>query len=151
MRQIDAQWPAGIKRTKQRAGLLEILARADKPLSAQEICAALQQDAKTGKSGAWLSTVYRILDFFAEKELVTKTGVMNNEITVYELNRHKHRHYAVCMNCRKIIPMEDCPMEHFTPKLEDKKFRVVGHNLEVFGFCRECAAGRDRAAIRNQR
>lgn len=39
------------------------------------------------------------------------------------------------MNCHKIIAMDNCPMEKFIPKLEDEDFYVMGHKLEVFGFC----------------
>jgi Fur family ferric uptake transcriptional regulator len=142
MQQIRGDWPEGIKRTKQREALLEILAFSTGPMSAQDICFQM------GKTGAWLSTVYRILDLFVEKDLVVKTSAMNNQIIVYELNRHKHRHYAVCIKCRKFIPMEDCPIENFIPRLDEKNFRVVGHNLEIYGFCETCAAGPDSAAGR---
>ncbi|MEW9124954.1 MAG: transcriptional repressor, partial [Thermotaleaceae bacterium] len=86
----------------------------------------------------WLSTVYRILDIFVKKGVVIRTNIMNSEMSVYELNRFKHKHYAVCMSCKKIIEMDNCPMEGFIPKLEDKNFHIMGHNLEVFGFCNDC-------------
>ncbi len=63
---------------------------------------------------------------------------MNSEMAVYELNRFEHKHYAVCMSCRKIIAMDNCPMETFIPKLEDENFHVMGHNLEIFGYCKDC-------------
>ena len=39
-----------------------------------------------------------------------------------------------------MIPMENCPMESFIPKIKDKEFQVTGHNLEVYGYCKDCAA-----------
>ena len=54
---------------------------------------------KEDGNSAWISTVYRILELFVKKGVVIKTNVMNNEMAVYELNRFKHKHYAVCMNC----------------------------------------------------
>ncbi|MHB8061313.1 MAG: transcriptional repressor [Ruminiclostridium sp.] len=47
--------------------------------------------------------MYRVLELFVKKGVVIKTNVMNNEMAVYELNRFKHKHYAVRMNCHKII------------------------------------------------
>mgnify|MGYP000944883367 CR=1 FL=1 len=126
-------WPEGMKKTKQRKGVLSVLEKADKPLSASEVCSKLEANEEP----AWLSTVYRILELFVEKEMVVKTNVLNN-ISVYELNRHKHKHYAICMKCNKMIRMNNCPMIEFVPELEDQKFSVVGHNLEFFGFCIDC-------------
>lgn len=134
MKKEQNLWPAGIKRTRQREGVIAVLEHTDKPLSAADICAKME---KSG-DGAWLSTVYRILELFVKKGIILKTNVMNNEMAVYELNRFKHKHYAVCMSCRKIIAMDNCPMEKFIPKLEDEDFHIMGHNLEIFGFCKDC-------------
>ncbi len=107
MKEVRNNWPAGIKRTRQRECVLSILEKSDKPLSATDICSKMEED---GDSAAW-----------------------------YELNRFKHKHYAVCMNCHKIIAMDNCPMESFVPKLAEDDFHVMGHNLEVFGFCKDCS------------
>lgn len=134
MEKAQNNWPAGIKRTRQRESVLSVLENSKSPLTAMDICSQMEN----GRDTAWLSTVYRILELFIKKGVVIKTNVMNNEMAVYELNRFKHKHYAVCMNCHKIIEMDNCPMEKFIPKLEDKDFHVMGHNLEVFGFCKDC-------------
>ena len=129
-------WPKGLKRTKQRESVLAILKESTQPMSAQEISARISKEG----GGAWLSTVYRVLELFVEKKLAIKTSIMNSETAVYELNREHHRHYAVCIGCHKMIPMENCPMESFIPKIKDKEFQVIGHNLEVYGYCKDCAA-----------
>ena len=125
----------GVKRTKQRESVLSILERSEKPLSAAEIHFKMGKDSD---SAASLSTVYRILELFVNKGIAVKTNVMHNEMAIYELNRLKHRHYAVCVNCHKIIAMDNCPMEKFKPELEDKDFFIIGHNLELFGLCKDC-------------
>lgn len=134
MKEKQNNWPSGVKRTRQRESVLSILENSQKPLSATDICSGMEK----GGNSAWISTVYRILELFVKKGVVIKTNVMNNEMAVYELNRFKHKHYAVCMNCHKIITMDNCPMEKFIPKLEDEDFHVIGHHLEVFGFCKDC-------------
>lgn len=134
LKEVQNNWPAGVKRTRQRESVLSILENSEKPLSAPDIFSQVEE----GGDDAWLSTVYRILELFVRKGVVIKTNVMNNEMAVYELNRFKHKHYAVCMSCHKIIPMDNCPMEKFVPKLEDEDFHVMGHNLEVFGYCKDC-------------
>ncbi|MDR2296539.1 MAG: transcriptional repressor, partial [Clostridiales Family XIII bacterium] len=96
--------------------------------------------ARTAAVGApvLLSTVYRILEIFVRKGMVVKLFTMADESALYEMNRFRHRHYALCVRCRKIVSMDNCPMERFIPKLADEEFRVTGHSLEVYGYCKDC-------------
>lgn len=130
----SVQWPAGVKKTKQRLLVYAVLEGTVSPLSAMEIFRQLEGE----KPAFWLSTVYRVLDLFVREGLVVKTTVMDNSMALYELNRHLHRHYAICMGCHKVIEMDNCPMETFEPKLADGDFRVLGHKLEMYGYCRDC-------------
>lgn len=134
MAQTGNRWPADLKKTKQRAGVLEVLESADKPLSASDICSRLGKEGDT----VWISTVYRVLETFVEKGVAIKSNVMNSDMALYELNRNTHKHYAVCLGCRKIINLLNCPVTGFIPELEDGEFQVTGHNLEIYGFCRNC-------------
>lgn len=134
-------FPEGIKRTKPREAVFAVLRGAERPLGAQEIYSLL------GESGEiWLSTVYRVLEHFVEKDVAIKSSPLSDQPAVYELNRYGHRHYAVCVSCRRFIPMENCPLAAFRPMLSDNKFRVIGHNLELFGFCAECQKNQEKPA-----
>lgn len=134
MPQNIKKWPEGVKKTRQRECVLSVLEKAKGPLSAAEIW---ERTDKGGQS-SWLSTVYRTLEMFEEKGMVIKTNVMGSDTALYELDRAQHKHYAVCMGCHKIIPMEGCPMEAFQPRVTEEGFTVTGHNLEIYGYCREC-------------
>lgn len=139
----QSNWPAGVKKTKQRKSILDVLENSDIPLSAADICAKMDSGGNT----AWLSTVYRTLELFVKKGLVIKTNITNREMALYELNHFGHRHYAVCMGCRKIIAISNCPLENFIPNLEEEGFHVTGHNLEIFGFCRNCKPFRSEEQV----
>jgi Fur family ferric uptake transcriptional regulator len=132
----QALWPEGVKRTKQRESVFAVLQSAEKPLSAMQICAAIEK--LEGDASAWLSTVYRVLELFVKKDFVIKTSLMNSDMALYELNWSQHKHYAVCVSCQKMIALEDCPLEHYVPRLEGGAFQVTGHRLEVFGLCKAC-------------
>lgn len=127
-------WPSGIKRTKPRESMLTVLRNAEKPLSSIEIFTEIQKDIKT----VALSTIYRSLELFVKKGTVTKFAIMNNEVAVYEFNRSQHNHYAVCLGCREIFPLKYCPLEKVLPEMVDDGFNIKGHNLEVYGYCKEC-------------
>ena len=137
MKKEQTAWPKGLKKTKTRESVLVVLEREKCPLSAMEICARIGGDEST----VWPSTVYRALEQFEKSGVVSKLTVMNSDTAVYELNRFRHKHYAVCMACHKIIPMENCTMEAFTPRVQDDGFQVVGHNVEVYGYCAGCSFG----------
>ena len=139
---LTLAWPAGIKKTKQRKCVFSVLERAQVPLSAPEIYSqVLSEDASV-----WLSTVYRILDYFLGEGLVVKTSVMDSGMAFYTLNRNKHSHYAVCVNCHKVVELVNCPMEKFVPEIAESDFHVLGHRVEMYGYCKDCdkiAAGKN--------
>lgn len=130
----DKAWPSGIKKTKQREAVLHILKHAARPVSAQDISALLEKEDQA----VWLSTVYRTLDLFTEKGIAVETSVPGSDMAYYELNSPTHRHYAVCVDCHKIVALDNCPMVEFEPKLSDSDFRVLGHRIEMYGYCKDC-------------
>ncbi|MDC3415910.1 Fur family transcriptional regulator [Aquibacillus salsiterrae] len=47
-----------------------------------------------------------------------------------------HHHHAICLECKKTIPLEFCPMD-ITPSLP-KTFKVDSHHFEIYGYCKDC-------------
>lgn len=135
MTHCDIPWPQGVRRTKQRVQVLEALGRTPTPVTALDLSALLEKEG----TPVWLSTIYRILDTFVESGLVLKTPVVESGMAIYELCGGIHRHYAVCVLCHKIIAMENCPMESFLPRLAEQDFHVLGHRLQMYGYCGDCA------------
>ncbi len=140
---MDTKYPQGIKWTKQRKDVYEVLLHATEPLSAVQI---YNQIEKADQSGGYaVSTIYRILTAFEEKQIVNKTNWMGDDAFVYELNKGGHTHYAVCIGCHKRIPLQKCPFEHMhiekcggEDDLEQDGFEVTGHKLEIYGYCKHC-------------
>lgn len=125
----------GVKRTKHRKAILEILKGSETPLTADEIFLMLKEK----HTSIWLSTVYRTLEILTEKDVVLKSTSMGEDKARYELKQDEHRHRFVCVGCHKMIPLFDCPLEDFEKKLKDKMdFDVTGHNLEIYGYCHDC-------------
>lgn len=153
------EYPKGIKWTRQRKCVYEILSEAVEPLSAHQIYNLAIQ--KVSEDTYALSTVYRILAAFEENGLVNSTTWMGDDTVVYELEKGEHRHFAVCLECHKRIPLQNCPFslgheshshgedhdcehEHNhhveDPVLED--FTVTGHKIELYGYCKDCGQNR---------
>lgn len=146
------EYPKGIKWTRQRKCVYQILFEAKEPLSAHQIYnRALQMVPEDAYA---LSTVYRILAVFEENGLVNSTTWMGDDTVVYELEKGEHRHFAVCLDCHKRIPLQSCPFalghehtddDHDHHHEEDealKDFTVTGHKIELYGYCNSCRRSR---------
>lgn len=130
------EYPRGIKWTRQRKDVYDVLMQAPEPLSAIQIYNHIEKTEQTGNYA--ISTIYRILAVFEEKNLVIKTNFLGDDKVVYELNKGEHIHYAVCLNCHKRIPFHICPFEHMHKNIEENEFLVTEHKLELYGYCKQC-------------
>ncbi len=129
------QYPQGIKWTKQRKEVYGVLWQTTEPLSAVQIYNRMEQS----EEGMYaVSTIYRILAAFEEKNIVNKSTWMGDGTVVYELNRGEHTHYAVCLECHKRIALPQCPFTHMHLEQETEEFTVTGHKLELYGYCKDC-------------
>lgn len=130
------EYPSGIKWTKQRKSVYEILKEAREPVSAVQIYQ--QMIRREGQVPYAVSTVYRILSTFEQNGFVTKDTRSEDGNAVYELDRGEHTHYAVCLECHKRIPLKNCPFAHMHLDADTVEFTVTGHKLELYGYCKDC-------------
>ena len=124
----DISYPKGLKWTKQRKCVYQVLEEATEPLSAVQIYNRIEKEHE-GSDYA-VSKIYRILATFEEHGMVEKTTFMGDGTVVYELNRGEHTHYAVCLECHKRIPLPSCPFAHVHLEQDTGDFTVTGHKLE---------------------
>lgn len=130
------EYPQGLKWTKQRKSIYKILFEATEPLNAIQIYGLAARDAN-GEEYA-VSTIYRILAVFEEKGLAEKSVGMGDGAAVYTLNRGGHTHYAICLECHKRVPLQGCPFARMHPTPASEDFAIIGHKLELYGYCGEC-------------
>ncbi len=125
----------GLKYTKHRAAILEILKSGDQPISAEKLFTEMQNNGVAVN----FSTVYRALDSLCAKDLVTKLIIEGGGGALYEFNNVMHRHHLVCLGCRKIIALDYCPLGEYEQYLADKtEYAITGHKLDIYGYCPDC-------------
>lgn len=125
----------GLKNTKHRNSILEVIENIDQPITAEQIFLKL----KERNTSINLSSVYRILDSLVSKGLVSKSSITGESKALFELNRLEHKHFLVCSGCKRMFSVNGCPLEEYEKKLQDELgFDITGHKLEIFGFCKEC-------------
>ena len=121
-----------LKATRQRVAVLSVLIDALLPLTINQIRTKLDIDMD-------LSTLYRTLDTFFEKDLISKTVPLEPSQIVYELKRDGHKHYLICVKCHEMKIVKGCPIHDYEHEVESKTGYIIQrHQLELYGICPSC-------------
>lgn len=127
----------GCKLTPQRRSILDIIVENEgKHLSTEEIYDLVKQQCPE----IGLATVYRTMQMFDEVGIVYKHNFDDGR-SRYELNHnedHQH-HHLICVNCNKVIEVEEDLLEQLENEVEKKyDFMITNHNVKFFGYCNKC-------------
>jgi Fur family ferric uptake transcriptional regulator len=124
----------GIRATRQRQQVLEVLSAEPNDATAQEIFESLR--ARGESTG--LATVYRTLALLSERGAVDALMHRPGEIC-YRLCSDKHHHHLTCSECHQVVELGECELEPWLERLGVAHgFTVTGHAIEVTGLCRDC-------------
>ena len=124
---------AGLRVTKQRRAMLEVLSKVNKPLSAEETYSNLK------KGSCDLVTVYRSLEQL-ERVGVVQLGVRENGTKVYCLSHgNDHHHHLTCRSCGRTEKVDVCMGDELEKVGKALGFSELSHIMEVYGVCPECS------------
>ena len=99
----------GLKSTKARNGVLNILSRETSVVTVETVYAALlEQGCKVN-----FSTVYRILEMFTERKLTEKIFLPDEGKYGFSLRRPGHTHRLICLQCHKVVDLAHCPLSDY--------------------------------------
>ena len=123
----------GMKQTKSRQAVLQVLESAQGPLTAEEIF-----DQARAFAPVSLTTVYRSLSALCAGGFLMK-NLSQDGLAYYQVKGRQHKHYLICTQCGKNIPIDGCPLETLERELSRQTgFSITGHSLELFGLCPAC-------------
>lgn len=126
---------AGLKVTRQRTAILDILLKSGGSLTADELYLMLKKEGQP----LGLSTVYRTLSSLEEHGLIAKAGLPGSSCQCFFLKAAGHRHHLICTRCRASVELDRCPLGEFSAEMGDRYgFAITGHSLEIFGICPNC-------------
>ncbi len=137
----------GLKNTKHRNSILNIIQKSVQPLTIEQIYLELiNQEISIN-----LSSVYRNLKILAEKGLIIKTSMTGNK-ALFEFNNFEHKHHLICIKCNRIISIGECPFAEYEKKLKEKcGFNITGHKLEIYGVCNDCNIDKNHNADKTKK
>jgi Fur family transcriptional regulator, ferric uptake regulator len=127
----------GLRITPGRRNILNVLFKAQGPLSLQDI----QEKAAASKENSPdYATVFRMIVLLDRLRLVHKVN-LQRPCTYYELNDpSKHYDHIVCTGCGRVVVIDiPCPLAETEKRVaEHYGFRNLSHSLEFFGRCPNC-------------
>lgn len=130
---------AGFRLTAPRRAVMEVLQRAEEPLSHKEILE--RAGVIHGQLG--LTTVYRTVALLKDLELVRRVH-HSDGCRGYVAASPGHRHHLFCRGCGRTVEFAGSKdLAAFVRRVEQSTdYQVEGHMLQLFGLCPDC---RERA------
>ena len=127
----------GLRLTKTRRAVLELLVATHTPLSVPRI---LEELGCRGLS-VNKTTVYRELEQL-EKVGMVKSLSLQDRKQYFELATRDHHHHFVCIECEEVEDVlfdESDLLRQEAILVQKKGFSVFHHSLEFFGLCKMCS------------
>jgi Fur family ferric uptake transcriptional regulator len=117
--------------TRQRRAIRAVFEKLNRPLSPQEVLAAVGEEVE----GIGIATVYRAVSALLEEGFLTKVDVPG-EPARYELSGKGHHHHFQCQSCGTVFELARCSgnFKEWAPP----GFSVTGHEVWIYGSCSTC-------------
>jgi Fe2+ or Zn2+ uptake regulation protein len=121
----------GFKITAPRHQVIEWLAGHDEENFTAEALAA--ELASIGRA-----TVYRTLKLLLDQGLICRV-ILNDGGVCYRLSHTGHHHHLVCVSCGATEDVHLDDVEDVLNRVRSAtEYELVGHRIEVYGFCPRC-------------
>lgn len=131
----------GVRLTKQRQVLLELIDRSGQHLDAETLYnMAREKDSKLNRV-----TVYRTLKMLKESGLVDELDLMHKDGDqhYYETKMKREHAHIICLQCGKVEEYFGEPLMRLRKEIEENLgFQIVAARTEVGGYCSHCQAMR---------
>ena len=125
----------GCKITPQRRAVIQSLINFDKFPTAAEVF----NDIRLSNPDLGLDTVYRNLNLLVDIGVVNQISLPGKDTKVFELALGAHHHHLICISCGDANCLNYCPVdEKGLQKAAGSGFEIVGHSLELYGYCKKC-------------
>jgi Fur family ferric uptake transcriptional regulator len=128
---------AGHRAGGARRAVLELLARQECCLSAQEIFDELRSEGRR----VGIASVYRSLDLLASLKLVQRVEVGGSGGARYEPAQPggAHHHHLICDACGEVAAFEDAQLEDALEGIAARlPYDVSAHEVVLHGACPTC-------------
>jgi Fur family transcriptional regulator, ferric uptake regulator len=134
---VDRLLAKGLRNGGARRAVIELLARQNCCLTAQEIFDELRGSGRR----VGIASVYRILELLTAEGAVQRIELGSGTARYEPIVAGGHHHHLVCDSCGKVEAFEDRALEHALTKVEQRSgYAVAAHDVVLHGECGDCAA-----------
>ena len=125
----------GLKLTRQRAALLDLIFGNHRHFSAEEI----HRDLDRSDQRVSIATIYRTLSVLSDEGLLQRLDVGNGRVLYEHTVGHTHHDHMVCVDCGRITEFRSPEIEELQEKAaRAHRFTTVAPSLKLFGYCASC-------------
>jgi len=129
----------GERMTLPRRLVIEALGQSHEHLTINDIQQHIREQHHPSMSD---TTVYRVLQWLKDLELVSQTDMGQGGI-VYALMSQPYHHHLICLNCGATQMLDDALFMPLREQLQkDYGFEARIEHMAIYGCCRECIAMR---------
>lgn len=142
---LDELAAKGVRLTKQRRILVEIIQKADQHLDA----ASLLELAQKNEPNIDRATVYRTLELLKKHRLIDELDLLHlqGEKHYYEVKTRRDHIHLACFSCGRIEEFASTMFDRLKDEVSQQAgFSIRVTRLEVGGLCRACAAAANISA-----
>ncbi|MCW8876032.1 MAG: transcriptional repressor [Kangiellaceae bacterium] len=130
----------GSRLTQKRKQVLEGLLQSEKALSAYELA---DYCAKKFDQSLPAMSVYRILEFLQQEQLVHKLNLANKYVACSHItcdHAHDVPQFLICSNCQRVeeISINKSMIEELQLNVEEAGFHLASPQLEMNCICDQC-------------
>jgi Fur family transcriptional regulator, ferric uptake regulator len=129
----------GIRLTRQRRVILEVMDAAEQHLDVDQI----SERARKIDPDIHLVTVYRTVDLLKKQGLIDELDLLHlrGDRHYYESHGPRDHIHVACLRCGKVREFESRLYEQLKEQIaRDFKMKVTVSRTEVGGYCAECLA-----------
>jgi Fur family zinc uptake transcriptional regulator len=133
----------GVRLTKLRRTVLELMLRGEQPVRAYDLLGKL--DGSTGAKAP--ATIYRALNFLIAQKYVHKIESLNAFVVCLDVEHPHDSQFMICARCGDVMEIRDAAVTRALRRhVESQGFRLSEQNIEVRGLCAQCQAKQPMAA-----
>lgn len=125
----------GVRLTKIRQRVLELVWQSHKPMGAYDLLPLLEKDGFNSAP----PTVYRALDFLQEQGLIHRIASLNAFLGCSHPGEQHQGFFLICQECGNALEVTDSGFDKaLTKTVQQNSFNVQQTLLEVSGICQHC-------------
>lgn len=130
----------GVRLTRQRQRVLELVWQEHKPVGAYELLERLREDGVKAAP----PTIYRALEFLLAHGLIHRIESLNAYTGCIAPGTAHHGQFLVCSQCQRVAELDEAAInDQLDESARRLGFKIKRRTVEICGLCPSCRSDRN--------